>query len=260
MTQSLMMMFLMFQVMVVQPLVIKKEPLRGERGQMKKMNSPRVSPLTDAAKEERLVREVVTHRRKNSYKRAQESEIIEIEMRESERRKSFGHLEGPGKRIKSNFGGRASSSMDNILTDDTERFVSFQLEEGGRIFARQGSNNSSSMVELNEESLKSSAKRERSCRPRSRTGVSSLEDVMPPERPQNVTTRRSKSGSVGEALGHHPTTSNATSSKLKSSYHYERHPLSHSTTSILDDSTEDPHPILPNRYPGTPDVWLPIQA
>ena len=48
--------------------------------------------------------------------------------------------------------------------------------------------------------------------------------------------------------------------KLRSSYHYERHPLSHSSNTILMDSassTKDPVPILPNRSPGTPDVWVP---
>lgn len=58
--------------------------------------------------------------------------------------------------------------------------------------------------------------------------------------------------------GHYP--QGHTSIKLRSSYHYERHPLSHSTTSILNESTNDPHPIIPNKHPGTPDVWLPLKA
>ena len=39
----------------------------------------------------------------------------------------------------------------------------------------------------------------------------------------------------------------------------QRHPLSHSQETILfTDDGYDPHPILPNRTPGTPDVWVPI--
>jgi len=38
-----------------------------------------------------------------------------------------------------------------------------------------------------------------------------------------------------------------------------RHPLSHSQETILyTDDGYDPQPILPNRQPGTPDVWVPI--
>lgn len=38
----------------------------------------------------------------------------------------------------------------------------------------------------------------------------------------------------------------------------ERHPLSQSSENIFyTDDTYDPQPIVPNRSPGTPDVWLP---
>jgi len=38
----------------------------------------------------------------------------------------------------------------------------------------------------------------------------------------------------------------------------ERHPLSQSSENIFyTDDTYDPQPIVPNRLPGTPDVWLP---
>ena len=37
------------------------------------------------------------------------------------------------------------------------------------------------------------------------------------------------------------------------------HPLSHSQETVLyTDDGYDPQPILPNRQPGTPDVWVPI--
>ena len=40
----------------------------------------------------------------------------------------------------------------------------------------------------------------------------------------------------------------------------KRHPLSHSQEAILyTDDGFDPIPILPNKSPATPDVWLPIQ-
>jgi hypothetical protein len=42
---------------------------------------------------------------------------------------------------------------------------------------------------------------------------------------------------------------------------YDRHPLSHSTETILyTDDRYDPNPIVPNRTPGTPDIWLPMRA
>jgi len=42
---------------------------------------------------------------------------------------------------------------------------------------------------------------------------------------------------------------------------YHRHPLSLSTETILfNDDKYDPNPIIPNRAPGVPDIWLPIKA
>ena len=39
----------------------------------------------------------------------------------------------------------------------------------------------------------------------------------------------------------------------------KRHPLSHSQETVLyTDDGYDPQPILPNRQPGTPNVWVPI--
>ena len=37
----------------------------------------------------------------------------------------------------------------------------------------------------------------------------------------------------------------------------ERHPHSHSTETILFHNDKDPNPIVPNKKPGTPDIWLP---
>jgi hypothetical protein len=40
----------------------------------------------------------------------------------------------------------------------------------------------------------------------------------------------------------------------------KRHPLSHSQETVLyTDDGFDPMPMLPNKSPATPDVWLPIQ-
>ena len=39
----------------------------------------------------------------------------------------------------------------------------------------------------------------------------------------------------------------------------KRHPLSHSQETVLyTDDSYDPQPILPNRQPNTPNVWVPI--
>ena len=35
------------------------------------------------------------------------------------------------------------------------------------------------------------------------------------------------------------------------------HPHSRSTETILFHSDKDPNPIVPNKKPGTPDIWLP---
>ena len=46
-------------------------------------------------------------------------------------------------------------------------------------------------------------------------------------------------------------------SPRSSSYH--RHPLSHSTETILyTDDRYDPNPIIPNSTPDVPDIWLPM--
>lgn len=37
----------------------------------------------------------------------------------------------------------------------------------------------------------------------------------------------------------------------------EIHPHSRSTETILFQNDKDPHPIVPNKKPGTPDIWLP---
>ena len=37
----------------------------------------------------------------------------------------------------------------------------------------------------------------------------------------------------------------------------EVHPHSRSTETILFHNDKDPHPIVPNKKPGTPDIWLP---
>ena len=47
----------------------------------------------------------------------------------------------------------------------------------------------------------------------------------------------------------------------KGTNNYHRHPLSLSTETILfNDDKYDPNPIIPNRAPGVPDIWLPIKA
>ena len=37
----------------------------------------------------------------------------------------------------------------------------------------------------------------------------------------------------------------------------EIHPHSRSTETILFHNDKDPNPIVPNKKPGTPDIWLP---
>ena len=42
---------------------------------------------------------------------------------------------------------------------------------------------------------------------------------------------------------------------------YHRHPLSHSTETILyTDDRYDPNPIIPNSTPDVPDIWLPMRS
>ena len=42
---------------------------------------------------------------------------------------------------------------------------------------------------------------------------------------------------------------------------YHRHPLSLSTETILfNDDKYDPNPIVPNRAPDVPDIWLPMRS
>ena len=70
--------------------------------------------------------------------------------------------------------------------------------------------------------------------------------TTPSSRSRNPSSDGMVGGSAAAALASKTT-------KLKSSYHYERHPLSHSTTMLVDD---DPTPLVPNKSAGTPDVWV----
>ena len=46
-----------------------------------------------------------------------------------------------------------------------------------------------------------------------------------------------------------------------SSSYSNRHPLSLSTETILfNDDKYDPNPIVPNRAPDVPDIWLPMRS
>ncbi|TRY78598.1 hypothetical protein TCAL_06908 [Tigriopus californicus] len=150
---------------------------------------------------------MILHRRKNSYKQAQEREFIDDWLGAQERRKSIGHLEDEISRYTPEVKPRTSSSLGNILQAD---------DEIGRFRPLQPSPSTQTVI---------------------RIPIASLEPA-------------------GHLPGGHDLKDPRRSQKLKSSYHYERHPLSHSTTTILD-STKDPRPILPNRSPGTPDVWVP---
>ena len=40
-------------------------------------------------------------------------------------------------------------------------------------------------------------------------------------------------------------------------YHKEIHPHSRSTETILFHNDKDANPMVPNKKPGTPDIWLP---
>ena len=50
-------------------------------------------------------------------------------------------------------------------------------------------------------------------------------------------------------------------SNQNSSCYSNRHPLSLSTETILfNDDKYDPNPIVPNRAPDVPDIWLPMRS
>jgi hypothetical protein len=155
------------------------------------------------------------HKRKNSYRAAQEKGPIDefwyID-RDRERTKSSGNLfeeERWEKREKNSLRPRNSSSMGNILDKSSDiEYTPLRQQQQPRLPAV-----------LTETTL-------------GRTG-GAAEDRSP-QKPN----KSSASGGVKR--------------KLRSSYHYERHPLSHSTTILLEDST----PIVPNRSPATPDVWV----
>ena len=140
-----------------------------------------------------------------------------------ERRKSFGNFEeeqarSAAKRSRA-MTQRNSSSLGNILGDCSQPS---SFDEGGGL----------TMLTLEEQTLMRLVN-------------------------QRATSagRRSKNGS-DDNVGADTTPSRST--KLRSSYYYERHPLSHSTTTILSGGGDDDAlPIVPNRCPGTPDVWVP---
>ena len=154
------------------------------------------------------------HKRKNSYKEAQERQPIDWYCLK-ERRKSIGNIEDEARRSeRPEPRPRNSSSMGNILShEESEDFL---------------------------------PSREEMAKSRQRYSMVSAAGA-------------GKAGPVSAGAGQGLTAgARAKSNKLRSSYHYERHPLSHSTTTILNEcsSSKDPVPIVPNRCPGTPDVWV----
>ncbi len=181
---------------------------------------PRPPPPSKSAKprdeEAEVVKAVVTHRRKNSYKIAQEKELVGESMRE--RRKSMGDGLEEGRVTKQHaqralLSSRNSSSLGNILQEEQQRMSPLNFEE---------------------EVLR---------RPKRRAKNGNKSGGTP---------SRNSYGAVEQCPTVVPTSVN-----LRSSYHYERHPLSHSTTTILNANSDDPEPIVPNKCPGTPDVWVP---
>eukprot|EP00095_Tigriopus_kingsejongensis_P008223 maker-scaffold604_size126151-snap-gene-0.35 protein:Tk08223 transcript:maker-scaffold604_size126151-snap-gene-0.35-mRNA-1 annotation:"conserved hypothetical protein" len=144
---------------------------------------------------------LILHRRKNSYKRAQEKAPIDDWGYGRERRKSIGHLEEEYPPVVLEVNPRTSSSLGNIIQSD---------DESDRFRPMQDSPSTQTVIRIPIASIPPAGSLQSSFDPRG-------------QRPH----------------------------KLKSSYHYERHPLSHSTTTILD-SSHDPEPILPNRSSATP--------
>ena len=186
----------------------------------------------DEMEEARLVMEVVHHRRKNSYKKAQEREPIDWNSDIfRERRKSSGNLDEEEqmwrrKRMRQRLAAeRNSSSLGDILS-------SFEKEDNNIVLAE-------------EEKRKKSGSGKKSGAKKKSTGKS------PVKRKKSINSNNNNNNNPSM------TPAAASSKKLRSSYHYERHPFSHSTNSILTMTTEDPLPIVPNRCPGTPDVWVP---
>jgi hypothetical protein len=78
---------------------------------------------------------------------------------------------------------------------------------------------------------------------------------QPPQSPDQLFPLENLQHSPGGAL----TSSRPKPSPRSSSYH--RHPLSHSTETILyTDDRYDPNPIIPNSTPDVPDIWLPMRS
>ena len=169
-----------------------------------------ISPARAGKGSKKRPKSIQLHKRKNSYKEAQEREPIDW-YNLQERRKSIGNFEDEQRRAErqqhQEVAPRNSSSLGNILTHDDSDGAFLPRDEAAK--SRQ----------------------------------------------------RYSMASPGKPATSAPLTpgTRAKSSKLRSSYHYERHPLSHSTTTILNEcsSSKDPVPIVPNRCPGTPDVWVP---
>ena len=72
----------------------------------------------------------------------------------------------------------------------------------------------------------------------------------------SLTTKRDSAHRRGASGGHLPQTA-STLHRDRKSRGKHAHPLSKSTETILFHSDNDPNPIVPNKNPGTPDVWVP---
>ena len=204
----------------------KKKPKQQQ--QQQQLKSPK-DP--DLEKEAERIRAVVTHRRKNSYKIAQEKEPLEwnqISMRE--RRKSMG---------------------DSLEQEQRARAAAAEGKSAGKrrgMYPRNSSSLGNIISSQEEEQRASPLNFDQQITRRPHQGQAKKRKKQPSS---SASAKKYHSGDYSAAAA---SASAATSVNLRSSYHYERHPLSHSTTAILD--SDDPQPIVPNRCPGTPDVWV----
>lgn len=105
-------------------------------------------------------------------------------------------------------------------------------------------------VESRSFKYKNSAKKERKVAPQEKKPTTGAGPTA-----SSSSTRRDATHRRGASGGPHPTTTSShRENKVRSGKH--AHLLSRSTETILFHSEHDPNPIVPNRDPGTPDVWV----
>jgi len=201
------------------------------------------------------VRAVVTHRRKNSYKIAQEAEPLVL----VERRKSVSNLDDESVRFQER-APKGSSSLGDILSGGQEEGMPGDMPQSSQSISQDPSSSpqlgARKRESRTEEKQGKGKQQSASAQKRRKSGVKERHFADEPRylRPKAEIARRN-----------HPSSSSSSGVLLRASYCYERQPWSHSADNVLSQQVEpkqsgEGKALVPNKCPGTPDVWLPRSA